>query len=151
MLTWPRGIVTSALITGFAGILACGSSDMESGAYDSPPSYPGYDAGVGGSGGAGGGTASDSGLPPEQEVESSYESPVATGRFVWVSNPTSGRVAYVDAATLEVRTVAAGNGPRYMAAIPDPQNDVAIVINELSGDASVLRATPSGEVSTLVS
>jgi hypothetical protein len=146
MLTWPRGIVTSALLTGFAGILACGSSDMESAAYDSPPSYPGYDAGMGGSGGAGGGSAADAGLPPEQELESSYESPVATGRFVWVSNPTSGRVAYVDAATLEVRTVAAGNGPRYMAAIPDPQNDVAIVINELSGDASVLRATPNGAV-----
>ena len=31
--------------------------------------------------------------PPEKEVESDYEAPVATGRFVWVANPKSGRVA----------------------------------------------------------
>lgn len=84
---------------------------------------------------------------PEQEVESSYESPVATGRFVWVANPTSGRVAYVDAASLEVRTIAAGNGPKYMAGIPDPQQDVAVVINDLSGDASILRADSDGTIS----
>jgi hypothetical protein len=77
-------------------------------------------------------------LPPEQEVESSFEVPVATGNFVWVANPTSGRVAYVDAAGLTVRTVEAGNGPTYLAAVPGVA-DAVIVLNTLSNDATYLR------------
>src|SRR5687768_9349954 len=53
----------------------------------------------------GGGTSGGGGLPPEQEVESSFRSPVATGQYVWTANPLSGRVARVDAKSLEVRTV----------------------------------------------
>src|SRR5687767_3660648 len=53
----------------------------------------------------------DTAPPPEREVESSYKSPVATGRYVWVANPKSGRVAYVDATSLDVKVVEAGNGP----------------------------------------
>ena len=149
MRQWERRAAWPALVLGLAGLLACGSSAEDLAASgesrDYPPSYPGADAGA--DTGSGGGASADAGLPPEQEVESSYESPVATGRFVWVANPTSGRVAYVDAASLEVRTIAAGNGPKYMAGIPDPQQDVAVVINELSGDASVLRADPDGTIS----
>lgn len=77
-------------------------------------------------------------LPAEQEVDSSFEVPVATGRFVWVANPTSGRVAYVDAAGLTVRTVEAGNGPTYLAAVPGA-GDAVIVLNVLSNDATFLR------------
>ena len=51
-----------------------------------------WTAGTTGSGGSGGAP-----LPPETELESSYEVPVATGQFIWVANPQSGRVAYVDA------------------------------------------------------
>ena len=130
-------------------LAACGAADDDLGA---PNAYPGGDGGYAGTGGTSGtagtgGTTGDAGLPPEQEVESSYESPVATGRFVWVANPVSGRVAYVDATTLEVRTVAAGNSPKFMAAVPDADRDVAVVINELSGDASVLRADSDGTIS----
>jgi hypothetical protein len=79
-------------------------------------------------------------LPPEQEVESSYEVPISTGHFVWIANPASGRVAYVDAAALTVRTVEAGNGPTYMAVVPG-MDDAVIVLNTLSKDATFLRVS----------
>jgi hypothetical protein len=82
--------------------------------------------------------------PPERELESLFKAPVATSRYVWVTNPTSGRVAYVDAATLAVRTVEAGNGPTYLAAVPHPTEDVAVVLNVLSEDATLLAVTPNG-------
>jgi len=47
-----------------------------------------------GSGGEGGGMTP---LPPEEELESNYSAPVATGNYVWIANPVSGRVAYIDA------------------------------------------------------
>lgn len=84
------------------------------------------------------------GSPPEKEVESTYGAPVATGKYVWIANPTSGRVAYIDATTLEIKLVDAGNGPTFVAPVPDPKDDVAIVLNVLSLDATVLRASASG-------
>jgi hypothetical protein len=81
--------------------------------------------------------------PPEKEVESDYEAPVATGRFVWVANPKSGRVAYVDATTLQVRTVEAGNGPTFLAGVPGPNGDTTLVLNVLSEDATLLHAEGS--------
>ncbi len=88
-----------------------------------------------------GGTAADGGAlpPPEKEVESDYEAPVATKNFVWVANPKSGRVAYVNASTLEVKTLEAGNGPTFLATVPG-QADAAIVLNVLSHDATLLKA-----------
>ncbi len=86
----------------------------------------------------------DAGLPPEKEVESSYGAPVATGKYVWVANPSSGRVAYIDAVTLEIKLVDAGNGPTYVAAVPDAKDDVALVLNVLSSDATLLRASSKG-------
>jgi hypothetical protein len=87
------------------------------------------------------GARPDAPPPPEKEVEGDYQSPVATGQFVWIANPTSGRVAYIRASTLDVRTVEAGNQPTYLAAVPHPTDDVAIVMNLLSRDATLLRAT----------
>src|SRR5688500_1685524 len=81
-------------------------------------SFGGNIPGTGGSSNRAGGGGADP-LPPEQEVESSFEVPVATGRFVWIANPLSGRVAFVDASTLKIRTVEAGNAPTYLAPIPD--------------------------------
>src|SRR5690242_3826031 len=86
----------------------------------------------------------------EREVESDYEAPVATGRLVWIANPKSGRVALVDATTLEVRTVEAGNGPTYLAGVPNQAEDTTVVLNVLSQDATVLRAGAQGiETTTL--
>jgi hypothetical protein len=78
-------------------------------------------------------------LPPEMKTESNYQSPVATGQVVWIANPTSGLVAYIDATTFDVETVEAGDGPTYLAAVPDPTDNVAIVLNVLSQDATLLR------------
>jgi hypothetical protein len=91
------------------------------------------------SGAASNGAGGAASLPPEVKEESSFQSPVATGKIVWIANPSSGRVAYIDATTFAVKTVEAGNGPTYLAAIPDPNDDVALVLNVLSGDATLLR------------
>ena len=149
-----RELLHSAI--GLAGVvsltamIACGASAGEDASMGSkagdPSAYPGTGGGAGSGGGGALDAGADSGLPPEQEVESSYESPVATGRFVWVTNPVSGRVAYVDAATLEVRTIAAGNGPRYIAAVPSDSQDIAVVVNALSSDATILRAVANGDI-----
>ena len=132
---------------------ACAPGSSDSGAS------PSGNAGSSGTAGAGpgippvpvppapSGTAGTGGaappLPPEIEVESSFEVPVATGHFIWVANPQSGRVAYVDASTLEVHTVEAGNAPTYMSPIPGAV-DAVIVLNVLSDDATVLRVGTAG-------
>jgi hypothetical protein len=117
----PEGTGNGASATGTAG--STGSAGIV-------PAGPA--TGAGGSGG-------DS-LPPEREVESSYKAPVATGHFVWIANPTSGRVAYVDASSLTVKTVEAGNGPTYLAVVPGT-DDAVIVLNALSNDATYLHAS----------
>src|SRR5262245_54299340 len=114
------------LLVSLLPALGCGNSSDNAG---SAPEVTGAGAGPGGpstgtgtgAGGVNGGVSVDAGsggsnLPPEREVESSYKTPVATGMFVWVANPTSGRVAYVNAQTMAVRTVEAGNGPTFLAA-----------------------------------
>lgn len=137
-----RFVALTVTIAHFAG---CGAADNEA-MFDEAPTFPGDsldDAGVPGAEPE----ASPDVLSPEQELESSYEAPVATGRYVWVANPTSGQVAYVDAVTLQVRTAPAGHGPTFMAAIPGAQ-DAAIVINRLSNDATILRADAQGQITT---
>lgn len=116
-------------------LLACGASDTTSANADFSPA-----------GSADGGTTTPGAPgapaqpPPEKEVESDYEAPVATGSFVWIANPKSGRVAYVDATTLQVRTVEAGNGPTFLGAVPGPSGDTTLVLNVLSEDATLLHA-----------
>jgi hypothetical protein len=84
--------------------------------------------------------------PAEQEVESNFLAPVATKNFVWIANPKSGRVAYVNARTLEVALAEAGNGPSFLTAIPG-QDDAALVLNVFSRDATLLQAR-DGKIST---
>lgn len=145
----PRGhrVMASFLLAGLgcaALVAACGS-----GSNDNGPGSAGGGSTVGSGGGVTSGPATtggpvDAGLPPEKEVESSYGAPVATGKYVWVANPSSGRVAYIDAVTLEIKLVDAGNGPTYVAPVPDATDDVALVLNVLSSDATLLRASSSG-------
>jgi hypothetical protein len=84
------------------------------------------------------------------KVESDYQSPVATGQFVWTANPTSGRVAYIDAKSFAVQTAPAGDGPTYLAAVPDPSgtSETAIVINVRSHDSTLLRHDSATGVTT---
>ena len=135
-------------------VMACAS--LEEGSASNLGDSPGRGA-QGGAGGcvgvgcgaAGGGIGGGGGAPPEREVESAFRSPVATGRFVWATNPVSGRVARIDANSFEVRTVEAGFGPTYLAAVPGPQDAPrAIVLNVRSNDATLLIADASGNVTT---
>ncbi len=150
MSAWnPRAVLMSVTVVAST---ACGSSSSGSAAGFAPSgggfSPGGDDSGAffggasGSSSGSGsGGTGSVPALPPETKTEGSFQTPVATGNFVWIANPTSGRVAYIDATTFVVQTVAAGNGPTYLAPVPDPaaHDDVAIVVNVLSQNATLLR------------
>lgn len=129
--------------------IACSAvSSSTNGGSGTPPSTGAGNSigtGTGGSsatGGSGGGPS----LPPETEVESSYEVPVATGRYIWVANPDSGRVAYVSGSTLDVHTVEAGNAPTYISAVPNATDDAVVVLNVLSNDATILRVTAAGQL-----
>ncbi len=84
---------------------------------------------------------------PEREVESDYGAPVATGNFVWITNPKSGQVAFVDATTLRVKTVEAGNGPTFLGRVPGQGVDTTLVLNVLSNDATLLRVSKA-EITT---
>jgi hypothetical protein len=107
---------------------------------------PGTPGGTGTGGASGSVDAGGPPLPPEMEVESSYEVPVATGSYIWVANPDSGRVAYVAGATLQVHTVEAGNAPTYISAIPSATDDAVVVLNVLSNDATILRVATGGQL-----
>ena len=131
---------------GFA-LAACGAQD----ASDSPGlGGEGFaDAGLADSpGGSGGGFASgDAGaLAPEQEVEVAFEAPQAGRTSVYVPNPTTHRVAVVNASTFAVETIASGLSPTFAATVPG--EDVAVVLNLGSGDASILRT--SGDHTTVL-
>ena len=83
----PIGLVPGLLLLA----VACGQSSKNT-AGDASPADPPRPAAPTSDGGAGA-IAPDEAPPPEREVESAFESPVATGNFVWVTNPKSGRVA----------------------------------------------------------
>jgi hypothetical protein len=121
-------------------------SDSTKGGADVPAASStgagGFNGGVslGGGGGAGAPV-----IPPEMEVEKAFEAPVATGHYVWAANPKTGRVALINSQTFQVKTVSAGEGPTYIAAIPG-DGDKAIVINVLSSDATYLSQGADGKL-----
>ena len=137
-----------------AGVLDCGSMSNSSNADDTAagPNASG-DFGTTGAGGSNASTGaadiqaagSGGGAPvvaaPEMDVQKAFQAPVATARYVWSANPMTGRVAFIDSQTFQVKTVSAGEGPTYIAAIPtaaDGTGDRAIVINIFSQDATYL-------------
>lgn len=140
------------LLYGAAGLaLGLGAASCGASANDAGSAAPGDwdDAGMNGSGGAsGGGATNDAAPPPEQELESSFRTPVVIGTRVWSANPESGRIAVVDANTLEITTVQAGFGPTWLTAVPATDGDAAIVLNVLGHDATLLRAEPGGDFTT---
>ena len=129
-------LAVGASVLAAAAAVACGAGGATSNTSFGGPSSDQTGPTEPGSGGA---PADDAGVPAEREVESSYEAPVATGRYVWVANPKSGRVAYINAQTLDVRTVEAGNAPTYLTTVPGA-GDATIVLNVLSDEATLLRA-----------
>lgn len=125
-------------------VVACGASASNSSTSSSSSgggsiSSSGITSSSGGPGAGGG--------PIDHEVESKYGAPVATNNYVWITNPSSGRVAYIDATSLVVRLVDAGDGPTYLAPVPsDKGDDTAIVLNVLSSDATLLQAGKDGGI-----
>ena len=76
-------------------------------------------------------------LPEEVEDPRDYRIPVATGRYLWSTNPQSGRVALIDAVGLSVQVLSAGLYPTFLAPIPGNEDaPSAIVINVGSSDAT---------------
>ncbi len=150
----PKSLALAYLL---ASSMACAAGSRESSASGtgtgSGPSATGAGATTGAGNSNGGGSAATgsggSTLPPETEVESSYEVPVATGRYIWVANPDSGRVAYVDGSSLNVHTVEAGHAPTYIRAVPSGTDDAVVVLNVLSHDATVLRVSSGGVLTAI--
>jgi hypothetical protein len=149
MKSSPR-VAALAVVLAVVGGACSASTNGSPDALSSQNGGPGSGSG-GGSGGGSGSVALpavDGSLPPETKIESNYQSPVATGKIVWTANPTSGRVAYVDATTFNVQTVQAGDGPTYLAAVPNPDpnatSEAAIVINVRSHNATLLRRDDRG-------
>ncbi|MGE3668593.1 MAG: YncE family protein [Polyangiaceae bacterium] len=129
------------LLAATLGLIHC-SADSESSSGVDVGGANGGSGNANGGSSAGGGSGTG-GTPPEQELESSFQSPVSTGKLIWTANPDSGRVALVDALSFEVRIVEAGLSPTYLAAVPGG-NDTAVVLNTGSRDATLLRATADG-------
>jgi len=151
---WRRSAI-AILSLAAAGCSASSSSSSPLPPAESVTSGPGSSGGAGGNAGSGSASLSDAGgvaaLPPETKIESNFLSPVATGTVVWAANPSSGRVAYIDATSFSVKTVQAGAGPTYLAAIPDPvatdqpPDDIAIVFNVASQDATLFKLAPPAD------
>jgi hypothetical protein len=148
-----RSVSVCVLVVGGAGCGAIGASADES--PTSGPSNGSADTSGTGSGGSSSLGTNPTGSPiiadaaaivaPEKEVEKAFEAPVATGHYVWAANPKTGRVALINSETFQVKTVAAGEGPTYIAAIPGA-GDKAIVINVLSSDATYLSQGADGKL-----
>jgi hypothetical protein len=97
--------------------------------------------------GTGGTTSTAPPPPPEMELESAFQAPVATDRYVWSANPTTGKVALIDADDFSVRLAEAGLEPTTVAALPSQgDDDAAIVLNAGSDDATILRLGADGNV-----
>src|SRR5688500_9380242 len=101
------------LLLGFGLLTAAAACGVSSGAASMGRGRPnaggtGTTTGTGGSTGGGGIDPSNPGSrdaapPPETEVEKAFEAPVATERYVWATNPKTGRVALIDATTFQVK------------------------------------------------
>ena len=88
--------------------------------------------------------------PPEQERESTFRAPVVTGKYVWSANPSSGRVAVIDADSYEIRSADGGFLPTHVAAVNRPDGvPRALVINTGGSDATLLTLQSSGAIATL--
>jgi hypothetical protein len=165
-----RRLVTVAATSGLLGMAlglgACGandSSDTANALGDSGGANNGTGAvtgaatggttniagtsGTGGSGGTGATSSEPPPPPPEKELESAFQAPVATDRYVWAANPTTGRVALIGADDFSVRLAEAGLAPTTVAALPGgTDEDAAIVLNAGSNDATILRLGADGSV-----
>ncbi len=85
-------------------------------------------------------------LPPEMELSFEFELPQAGKRYVYAANPQSDSVAVIDAETLAIQAVEAGDQPTFLRTLAG--TDAAVVLNVGSSDASIIRT--KGGASTAV-
>ncbi len=78
----------------------------------------------------------DAGVPPPPEVEYEYGPPVSSRRYVWVAMTDQDSVAKIDGETLEVTSVAVGEEPRRVVALPG--TDIAVVLDSINGAATMI-------------
>ncbi len=144
----PRRRLLSSIVAGLVlsmGLASgCSSSHGESDGYldwddrGSAPGTGGRSSG-GDDGFIGDGEGGAPPLPEEEEDESAFRAPVATGSYLWSANPESGRVALLDARDSSVRLLSAGLRPTEVFGLPSSSGlPRAIVQNQGSSDASVL-------------
>jgi hypothetical protein len=132
--------LTILWLVGFAWLGACST------AFDPEAEVPrAGGVGTGGTGGSSlgsGGSGGTGGTPPEVEVEESYTAPIVSGHWIWAANPLSGKIALINARTMDVTTADAGIAPTYVAAIGESTEtaSAAIVLNVGNDTASVLYA-----------
>lgn len=141
---WSAGWrVTTVAALAVAWGCSAGGDDDASGAYDGAP--PGAGAGYNGGVGTGGSTSaggsvgtggSGEPLPPEEEVSAEFELPHAGENYVYAANPEADSIAVIDAATLAIHTLEAGDEPRFLQTLAG--RDKAIVLNVGSHDATVV-------------
>jgi hypothetical protein len=154
-LRWTRsGLLGLALVAA-----ACGADDNDSGdGFDrgsagDPGGSGGTFAGVGGGAGfgntAGAGGSGGGGLPPEVETNESFELPHAGEHSVYVANPETDNVAVIDAASLGIHVVEAGDEPTFLQTLAG--KDAAIVLNVGSADATIIRTAAGVSITSRVS
>lgn len=84
--------------------------------------------------------------PPEVEVEQGFERPAAGRRFVYSAVAASDRVAVIDSTALAIESVEAGDSPQFLQTLAG--EDAAIVLNVDSSDATIVRTTSGGSVTS---
>ncbi len=134
-----------------SALLALSACATDTGVDDEAGPVNHGNTGNGGSGGGGLPPGMGAEQPPERELEQTFRVPVVSGQWVWTANPSSGRVALIDAKSFTVKTVLAGAGPTYLAALPERDGGSrALVINTLSQDASLLAVGAAGDLEVSV-
>lgn len=134
------------------GLLACGGSDdAESDFRGGAPTAGGQrpnDEAEGSDQGDPKKDKSDAGsaLPPEREVALNFQTPQAGLSSVYVPNPSTNRVAVVNATTFAIESIPVGTRPTYAATVPG--QDLALVLNSGTRDAALLR-TEGGKTTPL--
>jgi DNA-binding beta-propeller fold protein YncE len=86
-------------------------------------------------------------LDPEVEQLLTFETPQAGKSSVYVPNPSTNRVAVVNAGTFNIENLPVGTNPKYAATVPG--QDVALVLNTGTRDAALLRTSDSGQTSVI--
>ena len=87
-------------------------------------------------------------LPAEVELSFDFELPAAGEGYVYAANPASDTVAVIDAETLAIQAVEAGDQPTFLQTLAG--RDAAVVLNVGSGDATVIRTRSGVSTATQV-